>query len=239
MKLRCVFYDPDVVDEDDRMTERALEACARAGVEVYELAGDEDVVVVQGEEHEVPDDVGPFEFVLRAHGFERGEAIAVGARLEQAPVSAVWVGPRRPRRARTARPRRRGRRSAPLRRRHHRARRKTVNTRRGPSGPSRPARTSCRSCLAMPTRRWLTAGAHARTRSARTAASESRFDGCIAMGPRAKARTARRRRSGTGAGAARPRAGRLDPLARELRADLGAQLLAVGEVHVEVELCAR
>jgi hypothetical protein len=93
VKLRCVFYDPDVVEEDDRMTERALEACARAGVEVYELAGDEDIVVVQGEEHEVPDDVGPFEFVLRAHGFDHGEAIAVGARLEQAPVSAVWVGP--------------------------------------------------------------------------------------------------------------------------------------------------
>jgi hypothetical protein len=93
VKLRCVFYDPEAVDEDDRMTERALEACARAGVEVYELAGDEDVVVVEGEEHEVPDDVGPFEFVLRAHGFDRGEAIAVGARLEQAPVSAVWVGP--------------------------------------------------------------------------------------------------------------------------------------------------
>jgi hypothetical protein len=93
VKLRCVFYDPGVVDEDDRMTVRALEACARAGVEVYELAGDEEVIVVQGEEHEVPDDVGPFEFVLRAHGFERGEAIAVGARLEEAPVSAVWVGP--------------------------------------------------------------------------------------------------------------------------------------------------
>jgi hypothetical protein len=93
MKLRCVFYDPEVVDEDDRMTERALEACARAGVEVYELVGDEDVITVQGEEHDVPEDVGPFEFVLRAHGFERGEAIAVGASLEHAPVSAVWVGP--------------------------------------------------------------------------------------------------------------------------------------------------
>jgi hypothetical protein len=93
VKLRCVFYDPEVVDEDDRMTERALEACARAGVEVYELAGDEDVVVVAGEEHDVPEDVGPFEFVLRAHGLDRGEAIAVGASLEDAPVSAVWVGP--------------------------------------------------------------------------------------------------------------------------------------------------
>jgi hypothetical protein len=93
VKLRCVFYDPDAVDAGARMTERALEACARAGVEVYELAGDEDVVTVNGEEHEVPEDVGPFEFVLRAHGFEQGEAIAVGARLEHAPVSAVWVGP--------------------------------------------------------------------------------------------------------------------------------------------------
>ncbi len=93
MKLRCLFYDPEVVDVDDRMTERALEACARAGVEVYELAGDEDVVVVGGEEHVVPEDVGPFEFVLRAHGFDPGEAIAVGARLEGAPVSALWVGP--------------------------------------------------------------------------------------------------------------------------------------------------
>jgi hypothetical protein len=93
VKLRCVFYDPDAVDEDDRMTERALEACVRAGVEVYELAGDEDTVEIAGEEHDVPEDVGPFEFVLRAHGFDRGEAIAVGARLDQAPVSAVWVGP--------------------------------------------------------------------------------------------------------------------------------------------------
>jgi hypothetical protein len=93
VKLKCVFYDPAVVDEDDRMTARALEACARAGVEVYELVGDEDVVTVQGEEHDVPEDVGPFAFVLRAHGFERGEAIAVGASLDGAPVSAVWVGP--------------------------------------------------------------------------------------------------------------------------------------------------
>ena len=88
-----MFYDPDAVDEDDRMTARALEACARAGVEVYALAGDEDVVVVAGEEHDVPEDVGPFGFVLRAHGFEREQAIAVGARLADAPVSAVWVSP--------------------------------------------------------------------------------------------------------------------------------------------------
>jgi hypothetical protein len=93
MKLRCVFYDPEAVAEDDRMTERALEACARAGVEVYALAGDEDVVTVNGEDHDIPEDVGPFAFVMRAHGFEEAEAIAVGARLELAPVSAVWVGP--------------------------------------------------------------------------------------------------------------------------------------------------
>jgi hypothetical protein len=93
VKLRCVFYDPEVVDEDLRMTERALEACARAGVEVYALAGDEEWVTVAGEEHAVPEDVGPIDFVIRAHGFDRGEVIAVGARLEGEPVSALWVGP--------------------------------------------------------------------------------------------------------------------------------------------------
>ena len=37
MKLRCVFYDPDAVDPDDRMTERALEACARADVDELDV----------------------------------------------------------------------------------------------------------------------------------------------------------------------------------------------------------
>lgn len=93
MKLRCVFYDPDVVDLDDRLTERALEACERAGVEVFALAGDEDRVVVRGEEHEIADDLTAIEFVLRACAYERTEAIGVGAALEQAPVGTVWVGP--------------------------------------------------------------------------------------------------------------------------------------------------
>jgi hypothetical protein len=92
-KLRCVFYDPDVVDGDDRLTERALEACARAGVEVFALAGDEDRVVVQGEEHEVAEDLTAIEFVMRALAYDPEEAIGVGAALKDAPVGAVWVGP--------------------------------------------------------------------------------------------------------------------------------------------------
>ena len=39
-KLRCVFYDPEALDEKSRLSERALEACERAGVEVYALSGD-------------------------------------------------------------------------------------------------------------------------------------------------------------------------------------------------------
>jgi hypothetical protein len=93
VKLRCVFYDPDAVDPDDRMTERALEACARADVDVFALVGDEAYVTVDGEEHELADDVGAIEFVLRASGYERGEAIGVGARLDGQPVGTVWVGP--------------------------------------------------------------------------------------------------------------------------------------------------
>jgi hypothetical protein len=93
VKLRCVFYDPDAVDPGDRLTERALEACARAGVEVFALAGDEDRVVVHGEEHDVAEDLTAIEFVLRACGYERAEAIGVGPALKDAPVGAVWVGP--------------------------------------------------------------------------------------------------------------------------------------------------
>ena len=92
-KLRCVFYDPDVVDPDDRMTERALEACARAGVEVFALAGDEDRVTVRGEEHEIAEDLTAIDFVMRACAYERDEAIGVGSALRDAPVGAVWVGP--------------------------------------------------------------------------------------------------------------------------------------------------
>jgi hypothetical protein len=93
VKLRCVFYDPDVVDADARLTGRALEACARAGVEVFALAGGEDSVVVDGEEHEVAEDLNAIEFVMRACGYEREQAIGVGAALRDAPVGAVWVGP--------------------------------------------------------------------------------------------------------------------------------------------------
>jgi hypothetical protein len=93
VKLRCVFYDPEVVDPGARLTERALEACARAGVEVYALAGDEASVVVEGEEHDVADDLTAIEFVMRALAFDQDEAIGVGSALRDAPVGAVWVGP--------------------------------------------------------------------------------------------------------------------------------------------------
>ena len=38
-KLRCVFYDPDAVDAGTRLSERAFEACARAEIAVFALAG--------------------------------------------------------------------------------------------------------------------------------------------------------------------------------------------------------
>ena len=84
-KLRCVFYDPDALDEDSRLSGRALEACARAGVEVYALAGDGEV------EHE--GEHRSIEFVMRAHAYQTEECIGVGAVLQDAPVSAVWVAP--------------------------------------------------------------------------------------------------------------------------------------------------
>jgi hypothetical protein len=92
-RLRCVFYDPDAVAPDARLTGRALEACARAGVDVFALAGDEDSVFVHGEEHDVAPDVGAIAFVMRACAYETEECIGVGAALEHAPVGAVWVGP--------------------------------------------------------------------------------------------------------------------------------------------------
>jgi hypothetical protein len=92
-KLRCVFYDPDAVDSEDRMTARALEACARAEVEVYALAGDEATVTVAGEEHDVGEDVTAIEFVMRACAYERDQCIGVGPALAPAPLGAVWVGP--------------------------------------------------------------------------------------------------------------------------------------------------
>ena len=93
MKLRCVFYDPAAIDPEARLTQRALEACARAGVEVFALAGEEDRVTVRGEEHDVAEDLTAIEFVLRACGYERDEAIGVGATLQGAPLGAIWVGP--------------------------------------------------------------------------------------------------------------------------------------------------
>jgi hypothetical protein len=84
-KLRCVFYDPDAVDEDSRLSERALEACARAEVEVYALAGDGEV------EHE--GELRSLEFVMRAHAFQPEECIGVGAAFAHAPLGAVWVSP--------------------------------------------------------------------------------------------------------------------------------------------------
>jgi hypothetical protein len=84
-KLRCVFYDPEAVDEDSRLSERALEACERAGVRVFALA-DGGAVEHEGELRSI-------ELVMRAHAFAPEECIGVGAALSDAPVGAVWVGP--------------------------------------------------------------------------------------------------------------------------------------------------
>jgi hypothetical protein len=88
--LRCVFYDPEAVDAQSHLSERAFEACARAGVEVFALAGDEDSVEVHGERHDVSD---PIDFVMRALALTREECIGVGAALADAPLGAVWVTP--------------------------------------------------------------------------------------------------------------------------------------------------
>jgi hypothetical protein len=92
-RLRCVFYDPDAVDAGSRLSERAFEACARAGVEVYALAGHEYQVDIRGEIHDVAGEDGAIAFVMRALGLEADQAIAVGAALADAPVGAVWVSP--------------------------------------------------------------------------------------------------------------------------------------------------
>jgi hypothetical protein len=91
--LRCVFYDPDAVDADSRLSERAFAACSRAGVEVFALAGDEAAVDIHGERHDVAGDDGAIAFVMRALAFVPEQCIGVGAALADAPVSAVWVGP--------------------------------------------------------------------------------------------------------------------------------------------------
>src|SRR5688500_2975714 len=83
--LRCVFYDPAAVDADSHLSARALEACARAGVEVFALAGDETVTY--------EDEPRSVEFVMRALGYAPEQCIGVGAPLAGAPLSAVWVSP--------------------------------------------------------------------------------------------------------------------------------------------------
>jgi hypothetical protein len=84
-RLKCVFYDPDAVDEDSRLSQRAFEACERAGVRVFALSGDGTV------EHE--GELRSIELVMRAHAFAPEECIGVGAALADAPVGAVWVDP--------------------------------------------------------------------------------------------------------------------------------------------------
>src|SRR4051794_40157805 len=92
-RLRCVFYDPDAVDAGTRLSERAFEACERAGVDVFALAGDEYEVEIGGERHDVTGEEGAIAFVLRALGLERDQAIGVGSALADAPLGAVWVSP--------------------------------------------------------------------------------------------------------------------------------------------------
>ena len=60
-------------------------ACARAEVDVYELA-DDGAVHDEGELRSI-------ELVMRAHAFQPEECIGVGAALAGAPLGAVWVGP--------------------------------------------------------------------------------------------------------------------------------------------------
>ncbi len=91
MKLRCVLHSPDLADSE--LAPRAFEACDRAGVETVALEGDEDAVMLDGEEHEVRPGDGPVALVMRARGYRAEECIAVGAALRDAPVGAVWVGP--------------------------------------------------------------------------------------------------------------------------------------------------
>jgi hypothetical protein len=92
-RLRCVFYDPAAVEQDSRLTARALEACDRAGVAVFALAGAEGAVEIAGEPHDVTGEDGSVAFVMRACAYAPEECIGVGAALADAPVGSVWVGP--------------------------------------------------------------------------------------------------------------------------------------------------
>ena len=91
--LRCVFYDPDAVDAGSRLSERAFEACARADVQVFALAGDELSVDIAGEAHDVTGAEGAIAFVMRALALTPDQCIGVGAALAAAPLGAVWVTP--------------------------------------------------------------------------------------------------------------------------------------------------
>ena len=71
--LRCVFYDPDVVDTGTRLSGLAFEACARVGAAVF-----------------AADDVAA---QMLEHGLAPEECMAVGASLAEAPVGSVWVSP--------------------------------------------------------------------------------------------------------------------------------------------------
>ncbi len=82
--LRCVFYDPDAVDAESHLSERAFEACARAGVDVFALAGDHDTVTYADEPQSIA-------WAMRALAYAPEECIGVGTALAGAPVSAVWV----------------------------------------------------------------------------------------------------------------------------------------------------
>ena len=85
-RLRCVFYDPDAVDAETHLSQRAFEACARAEIDVFALAGDHDTVEHEGEPRAIV-------FVMRALGHAPEQCIGIGAALLAAPVSAVWVRP--------------------------------------------------------------------------------------------------------------------------------------------------
>jgi hypothetical protein len=84
-KLRCVFYDPDAVDAGSRLSERAFEACERAEIDVFALAGDA-AVELEGELQGIA-------FVMRALDLSPEECIGVGPSLADAPLGAVWVSP--------------------------------------------------------------------------------------------------------------------------------------------------
>jgi len=91
--LRCVFYDPAVLEPGSRLNDRAFEACERADVAVYALAGDESVVELGDEVHDIATEDGSVAFVMRALGLTGEQCIGVGAALAGTPVGTVWVSP--------------------------------------------------------------------------------------------------------------------------------------------------